>query len=279
MNEGRLNQFDAGNAAELCEASAAAYTETGTYEAVYARSTDTYIRMARDEADLIVAFRGTADIRNWLTDLDCARDAEGRCRVHRGFARAVDSVQAEVNAAVLAASGEGLRIWLTGHSLGGALAMLFAWRFYNAHGDAPFAGTYTFGQPRVGDGSFRDSYGGVPELFGRTFRVVHADDVVPRVPWLLGFYRHSGHEVFFTGAGRRKAGFGNSEAWRLDCGLIRKLPWDTRNAWREMRQGKLALLADHHVATYQDLFRGIEGGLPDAEVEGEAARGANLKFT
>ena len=60
------------------------------------------------------------------------------------------------------------------------------------------AGVYTFGQPRVGDSTFRECYN-FSGLMGRTFRVVHADDIVPRVPWLLGAYRHAGHEVFYTG--------------------------------------------------------------------------------
>jgi hypothetical protein len=269
MNEAALNVFDAGNAAMLCAASAAAYSDYGTYEAVVARSTDTHVRIVRAGADVIVAFRGTADVRNWLTDLDCAWELEARrqnidemhrtrcCRIHRGFARAVDSVEAEISAEIFASSREGRRLWLTGHSLGGALGMLFAWRFFNAHQFAPFAGIYTFGQPRVGNAVFRDCYNSNRALFGGTFRVIHADDVVPRIPWLLGAYRHAGHEVFFTE--KQKVESGKQKCPMMDPSVAAKLPWDIRGAWRELRRGKLALLADHHVNTYLGLFRGLTG--------------------
>jgi hypothetical protein len=252
MNQAGSNVFDAGNAARLCMASAASYLEGSG--AIVARSTDTHVRFTRDKTDLVIAFRGTADARNWLTDLECAWDFEDGCRVHRGFARALDSVQAPVSGEIFSALGDGLRVWLTGHSLGGALAMLCAWRFFAAHHQAPFAGIYTFGQPRVGNGVFVHSYNSTPELFGATFRIVHADDVVPRIPWLLGCYRHAGHEVFFSGT--RKSGFRSDEGWVLDPGLLGKFAWDARNAWRELRHGKLALVADHHVNTYLELFRG-----------------------
>jgi hypothetical protein len=40
----------------------------------------------------------------------------------------------------------------------------------------------------------------------------------------------------------------------FDPGVWRKLPFDLRNAARELRHGKIALLADHHVDTYCALF-------------------------
>jgi hypothetical protein len=251
MNPARFNVFDCANAARLCAASAATYQEMRGSEAIFARSTDTRVCFTRDETDMVIAFRGTADARDWLTDLECAWDIEDGCRVHRGFARALDSAQARVSGEIISALGDGLRVWLTGHSLGGALAMLCAWRFFMAHHQAPFAGLYTFGQPRVGDGAFRASYNTNPELFGATFRIVHANDVVPRIPWLLGNYRHAGREVFFPGA----PGIGSDGDWILDPGLPWKLARDARNAWRELRRGKMALLADHHVNTYLALFR------------------------
>jgi hypothetical protein len=116
------------------------------------------------------------------------------------------------------------------------------------------AGVYTFGQPRVGDSTFRDCYN-FSGLLGRTFRVVHADDIVPRMPWLLGAYRHAGHEVFHIGDRIQNSEFRGSDFWLLDPGFFAKLPWDLRNAWRELCQGKVALLADHHVSTYLNLFQ------------------------
>jgi pimeloyl-ACP methyl ester carboxylesterase len=260
MNEPRPNAFDAGNAAKLCEASAAAYLECGDMSPplesgdISGRSTDIHVRITRTDSDLIIAFRGTTDVRNWLTDLDCAWDLEDGCRVHRGFARALDSVQSQISAEIFSPRRGGRRVWLAGHSLGGALAMLYAWRFFNTYHQLPFAGIYTFGQPRVGNSAFRDIYNSSAELFWGTFRIVHADDVIPRIPWLLGAYRHAGHEVFFT-APRAFGAFPTGQNWMADPTLLAKLPWDIRNAVREVRQGKVALLADHHVDSYLELFQ------------------------
>jgi pimeloyl-ACP methyl ester carboxylesterase len=244
MNEPRLNVFDAGNAARLCNASADAYD----HSTINARDSDTHVLITRTDSDLIIAFRGTSDVRNWLTDLDCTWDLEDGCRVHRGFARAVDSVQAQIHAEVLSDRRNGRRIWLAGHSLGGALAMLYAWRFFNLYHELPFAGIYTLGQPRVGNPAFRDLYC-YSGLASRTFRIVHADDVIPRIPWLLGLYRHAGHEVFLSGARSQNPEF------RVDPSFRFKVPFDVANAWRELRHGRLALVADHHVDSYVRLLR------------------------
>ncbi len=268
MNKSSSNNFDAGKAAELCKACAATYLYCGNIRAL---STDTHVRITRTETEMVIAFRGTNDVRNWLTDLDCAWVLEDRCRVHRGFAWALDSVESQINAEVFSPQREGRRIWLTGHSLGGALAMLYAWRFFNSFGETPFRGIYTFGQPRVGNAAFRDSYNLSPELSQSTFRIVHADDVVPRIPWLLGSYRHAGHEIFFPSVGRMpSSGAGSGDpAYRADPSIAAKLPWDWRNAWRELRHGKLALLADHRVDTYLGLFGTTRA---NAAMRGEVSR-------
>lgn len=255
MNNPGFYKFDPDNARILCNYSAGAYgvarhPEVGIFDA----ATDTHIRISAFGSDMIVAFRGTADVRNWFTDLDCAYDLEDNCRIHRGFARALDSVQGKICSEIFATGYKSKRIWLTGHSLGGALAMLFAWRFYTCYHEIPFSGVYTFGQPRVGDAAFRDLYdfGG---LKARTFRVIHADDIVPRVPWLLGAYRHAGHEVFYVEPNKPL----------VDIGTLAKLPWDIRNAWRELTHEKIALFGDHHVATYQALFSPTNTGHKNRE--------------
>ena len=133
-------------------------------------------------------------------------------RVHGGFLRAYESVRARVFAAVddviAAETHENAReddhvttrdthtwhVFVTGHSLGGALATLFACELSRrsasgsrAVGRDPLAVTmYNFGSPRVGDGVFCDAYNAlVPD----SVRVVNRADLVPTLPALLG-YRH-----------------------------------------------------------------------------------------
>jgi hypothetical protein len=141
------------------------------------------------------------------------------------------------------------RLWVTGHSLGGALAKLWAlWAVARGH---EVAGVYTFGQPRVGDASFATLYNSV--LRDRSFRVVHADDIVPRVPWMLSRYRHAGHEVLAQSRkeeGRRK----KNSSFIIDPSVARKLAESLSHAVRALHRGRLALLDDHHISRYLELF-------------------------
>lgn len=248
MNLPIPNQYDHGHAALLACFAAAAYNPQPqipgwTTEVIESRQTDTRALVACDGEDCLVAFRGTQDLRNWLTDLDCAFLHLGQLRVHRGFFAALESVRQELKASI--AQTHCRRVWLTGHSLGGALAMLCARAWEEA-----VAGVYTFGQPRAGDAAFARDYNEL--LADRTFRVIRATDIVPRVPWLLGAYRHAGHEIFFPWPGEGDSQSGGR--WMQDAGLFSKLPFDLANAVREWRHGQLAFLDDHHISRYLALF-------------------------
>ncbi|BDA48953.1 probable phospholipase A1 EG1, chloroplastic/mitochondrial at C-terminar half [Coccomyxa sp. Obi] len=86
------------------------------------------------------------------------------------------------------------RVYLTGHSMGGALATLCAYelaaRDYK-NVPAPAVTMYSFGQPRVGNLPFSTDY---DELVPDSWRVKNANDIVTRIPSLLG-YHHIGVEV------------------------------------------------------------------------------------
>jgi len=92
----------------------------------------------------------------------------------------------------------------TGHSLGGAMAMLFAVRAREKLPKRPMA-VYTFGQPRVGDHNLTQL---VDKLLpGSLFRIVNAADLIPHVPLCSPFripchqdasgYYHAGTEIWF----------------------------------------------------------------------------------
>jgi hypothetical protein len=259
MNSPQPDLYDPANARALCAASAEAYEKSLAADlsaetradvsqtGLCSDAADTHVLITRSEADVIIAFRGTADLRNWLTDLDCDLIRVGSCRVHRGFYYALKAVESDLMATL--SQGQGARLWVTGHSLGGALAML--WALWAAQSGYEIAGIYTFGQPRAGDAAFSQLYNS--RLKDRTWRSVHAEDIVPRVPWLLGRYRHAGHEAFYPSAKSNSVGRDSVEPC-ID------LPWPARllanipGLARELCQGKLALLEDHHVLRYLALF-------------------------
>ena len=135
---------------------------------------------------LVLAFRGTEKkVSDWLTDVRCIPVVEGKIRAHSGFlgaftknvdaeGRSVEELVREIldRPETKDERGMPLPLFITGHSLGGALALL-ATRLI-----APdvTGACYTFGAPRIANYEFF--------RFIKTpvYRVVNSSDVVPRVP-------------------------------------------------------------------------------------------------
>ncbi len=156
---------------------------------------------ARNAEMLLVSFRGTSAPADWGINLDAIPENTGDARMqgllHRGFHRALMRVWDPFVAPELSASGP-RRIWITGHSLGGALAALAAAETRFIAG-APLAGLYTYGQPRVGDLQFANQFDSA--LRSVSFRYVNDKDIVPRVPLFTAGYRHAGEEFFLLAGG------------------------------------------------------------------------------
>jgi triacylglycerol lipase len=146
------------------------------------RHSDTQVFVALGaEQTAFVAFRGTQpdswrDIRNDLRFLRLPW--LGKAWVHRGFRGAYDSRSASRPAINLRAELRGLiaglapkAIVTTGHSLGGALATLFA-------SDHPAAELVTFGSPLVGNAAFAALFEGRAV---RRYR--QCADFVTRIPF------------------------------------------------------------------------------------------------
>ena len=157
---------------------------------------DTEAMVAETDKFVVVAFRGTSSRAHLKTDiqarLNVARVAvDGRSvRVHAGFYAAFRKIESKLRE-VLTGQDETKAVYLTGHSLGGALALVAAAAFggNDKLGDR-IAAVYTFGAPRVGGADF-------PNLVKAPhYRVVNSGDVVPLVPpnWLTG-YVHTGTPI------------------------------------------------------------------------------------
>jgi triacylglycerol lipase len=118
--------------------------------------------------------------------------------VHCGFKLALSHVWDELDACVAAFQDQGQSFWLTGHSLGAALATLAAARWRKA--DKPVHGLYSFGGPRAGNRSFERTF---DQDFGtRNFRFVNNADLVTRVPLRAMEYSHAGTLLYFDSKGK-----------------------------------------------------------------------------
>ena len=150
--------------------------------------------VASNEKIVVVAFRGTNanEIGDWIADAKISKDRVQHGQIHRGFNQSTKSLLAPIRSEVEAQGGKSKLVWVTGHSLGGAMALVFAYECLAAD-DIKLTGLVTFGQPLVVD---KDLAGYLNrELKGKYIRFVHGGDVVPRV---FPTFSHCGNLVWFV---------------------------------------------------------------------------------
>lgn len=157
---------------------------------------------------VVVAFRGTQQRRDIAVDLQGATQetVAGDPRwgkAHIGFLNAFDVV-GDVLRRKLQFDGNDAQIWVTGHSLGAALATVAAarmmqWQDAGTLAALDLRGMYTFGSPRVGNPQFAKTFTETAERGDMsTFRIRHGDDPVTKLALhrgILGTYSHVGRLV------------------------------------------------------------------------------------
>ena len=192
----RTSGFDLDTAVTLAQASAAAYWpankvaswaqgEGGFNKSKFfdSGSVQGYWCTAGDVA--LLAFRGTSNPGQWLRDARFFPARHDWGRVHIGFRNGVAELERELAEFDDIASAA-KHVWLTGHSLGGALAVIAAARLKMKKGISAFL--HTYGQPALGLNSFAERFS--VEMPSRLWRFVNQSDIVTRVPPLP--YRHTG---------------------------------------------------------------------------------------
>jgi pimeloyl-ACP methyl ester carboxylesterase len=213
----------------------------GGCEQLIARDIGTAGFIAEGDDIIVVVFRGTENSLDWVTNVRAKFvTLQGGTRVHTGFFMAYWPIRDAMFAFLVAALKKKKRaVYIAGHSLGGALALMATAELAN-HDDAEIrdsiAACYTFGCPRAGDASF-DLYVKVP-----LYRVTNGVDLVPAVPpWFLG-YRHVGDTRYFGKPGiapSRRSPNILQKAWRTLWGLTSLLKtWTLLN------------VADHNMTVY-----------------------------
>lgn len=144
---------------------------------------------------MVLSFRGSEmswKMEGWRTNLSASlatahwlKAGHEHLKAHHGFIRAYGDVRQEIISAVREVKP--LRIYVTGYSLGAALATLAAFhiqtKFPSIH-----VTMYSFASPYIGDPQFAQVYNlTVPD----SHRVVHDDDLVPKLRLLLDTNRRA----------------------------------------------------------------------------------------
>lgn len=155
---------------------------------------------------VIVALRGTIAKRggeprhivgDWLNDGDIPLSAKPGFpgQVHSGFHRSFFAVWQELRAEVVlkvaeadADKGSPSTIYVTGHSKGGAVAYLAAWRLKIDYPNHPIV-VRTFAAPRMADAAFKAAY---EATINDHIRYEFEGDLVPNVPLTNAFIQAFG---------------------------------------------------------------------------------------
>lgn len=176
-------------------------------------TTDTQAFLFRDKNNLILVFRGSQQLADWKTNFKIRLKEftiladqtviPPHGRVHRGFLEAWQSVEKQVVYYLKKWWTPETNLWITGHSLGGALAAM-ATISLESQG-FKVSGLYTFGQPRIAGWKMVNYMN--RQMGDRIFRYANNNDVVPLIPpqltiWVpTRVYGHMGSFRYFDHRG------------------------------------------------------------------------------
>ena len=174
--------------------------------------------------EIVICFRGTepdefSDIKADLNALPDRGQSGGW--VHNGFQEELNKIWNDVrDISAKLCENNPKKIYITGHSLGGAMATLAASRLKYVT-----SALYTFGSPRVGTKAFVKSFDFVPH-----YRHVNNNDIVTKVPMAIMGYRHHGSLQYINFYGNiRKMTYWQrfKDSWRGRWAAIKKkVPFD-----------------------------------------------------
>ena len=221
--------------------------------------------MSRKTNMLVLAFRGTeadsfTDIKADANGKVTACDSGGN--VHSGFKKAYEEISLTIESEINDEKYSGIPLFITGHSLGGALATIAAKKLKHKAG---VAACYTYGSPRVGDEEW------IRNIKTPIYRLVNAADSVTMLPpggdtllliaWLIKFipyvgkplrewlmsnfngYMHCGNMRYLTNCKNAqyenvKLFYSVSFFYRIKGVIFKNVPWKK-------------LLADHSISVYR----------------------------
>ena len=246
---------------------AKAYQENFGMDARLVSVNNTQAYVAANAQNILVAFRGSEaptsidGLKDWLLTnaVNLLIVPEGQigtdfiaagvgARFHKGFMGALADVWDTLFAATDAEMKKAERpLWVTGHSLGGALAQLAAWRFNRRF--LQVHQVYTYGAPMVGNKAAKDAFD--KEFEGRLFRYVNLTDIVPKLPTvslIANEYLHCEKEMPLGGGGSSAADCMAGFAGKVGDGLLKASIID--EIWGAVN----ARLAAHDIANYRKLI-------------------------
>ncbi len=182
-----------------------------------------------DSGQTVVSFRGTDNAVDWLTNLNASTndisDHSHEAWLHEGFALALDEVYSEIIKAIDVKNNPS-PIFITGHSLGGALGTQMAIRMISRESpqeealigtyDDRIRGIYVFAIPRVGNEWARNILDKYMNRNRNVMMAMHNNlDPVPKVAFDWMGYRRFGLQTLVPFSLKpEESHFGDRSRWK-----------------------------------------------------------------
>lgn len=192
--------------------------KSGSYKLVTTFNiADTQAFLAKHDSYAVLCFRGTqsdspGDIK---TDIAISLDSTRYGKVHDGFKAAYNDVGREIARSITDLGS--VPLYITGHSLGGALATIATQRLEHRIKDQ-IAACYTYGSPRVGNADFEKS------IKAPFYRIINCTDGVPLLPLAIMGYTHVGDARYLTRSGELRRGVPFVRVWDMMAAMFLSLP-------------------------------------------------------
>lgn len=226
----------------------------------------------------VIVFRGTDNNIDWIVNLVSSSKSTPHGTIHKGFSNAYDPLKPQI-VKVLSGS-KPKHLWVTGHSLGGALAVVCAYDLIENE-KMKVDGVITFGQPMVAHQQLANYLNNDETLLRRYAHYVNDNDIVPKIP---PGYSHCGSLVWFTAEGVKRSKpkqkmfattatdeptpdqvdeitpLSEREFERLKAGLKTKRAKASRFPDDKI-EGSSPYIRDHSMALYLEKIRSIGGNI------------------
>jgi len=174
----------------------------------------TYVALSHTDKAILIGFRGSMSTAQLIAEgLDSMLkphvQAFGSTQVSEYFFNAFNltwSYGLKEEIGQLSTKYWDYEIWLSGHSLGGALASLTATAIsYDYPITEDRIKLYTYGQPRIGDFAYALTH---DIIVPNSYRVTHSKDIVVNLPPIIFlFFYHHKTEVFYDNEMSKGASF------------------------------------------------------------------------
>lgn len=159
---------------------------------------DTELCYLRVGNTVVFVFKGSCTMTDWLYNFQFwkCRFAYGDFKIHQGMNSKIKVTYDYIKSKIKPTD----KVYLTGHSLGGALSLLTAYALHTELG-TNVAGVYVFGSPRVGGMAWKEAYNEI--LYDKTFSYQNHGDFVPSLPPTALGYTNVGQHIKLTSERRK----------------------------------------------------------------------------